>query len=226
MAGMKDERSLSERVYQQLLDDLIFDRIPKKVPISVVSLAERLGVSRTPVHEAILHLERDGLLHRKTNQRPVPKEFSREDIHEIFEMRKLLEVEAVGRAASRIELPSLLQIQDELEALRSEKDEKRWVDMWTNHDANFHSLIAEHCGLPRLSHDIQRYRTLHRILNSSIPGLSDLYSALDDHQAIFNALEKHDVEGARKSMLKHLSTWQRYFTKHFKVGGSVSDGGA
>jgi DNA-binding GntR family transcriptional regulator len=209
------EGSLSEWVYERLLDEILGDQPLPGSAWTVVAIAKRLGISRTPVHDAITMLQRDGLLQRAVNQRPRPVRITRNDVHDIYEMRKLLEPEAARRAASRIALPEVLSLLAELDALEGLRSDKAFREAWARHDAAFHRAIATHCGLPRLAADIARYRLLHRALNRATPDRAGLARAVKEHRAILAACEAADPEAASAAMLAHLRAWQRYFTERW-----------
>jgi DNA-binding GntR family transcriptional regulator len=207
--------SLSEQVYEHLLDEILSGTSRPSSAWTVVAIAKRLGISRTPVHDAITMLQRDGLLERAVNLRPTPVRITKHDIHEIYEMRKLLEPEAARRAAARIGLPEVLRLMAELEDVEQQRSDKRFREAWARHDAEFHRVITLHCGLPRLAADIARYRMLHRALNRALPERSDLDRAIKEHRSILAAFEAADQEAAASAMRAHLQAWQRYFTLHW-----------
>src|SRR5688572_21352810 len=80
--------SLAEAVYQDLLERILDGRLPSDSVVSELALAGKLGVSRTPVHEAVRQLAKDGLVSRTGKHRARIATFSATDVHEVFEMRK------------------------------------------------------------------------------------------------------------------------------------------
>ena len=90
---------LSEAVYESLLEAILSGQLGAGKPVSELALSRQLNVSRTPVHEAIGQLVKDGLVRQEANCRPVVASFSSADIGDIFDMRLLLECEATRRAA-------------------------------------------------------------------------------------------------------------------------------
>ena len=85
----KDNR-MSDVVYERLLEDILSGRRQTGEPLSELALTKVLKVSRTPVHNAVLQLIKDGLVKQDPNCRPVVRGVESEDIVEIFEMRTLL----------------------------------------------------------------------------------------------------------------------------------------
>lgn len=193
----------------------IQSRLQPGAIVSEVSLAKQLDVSRTPVHDALRQLAKDGLVEQHPNRRPVIAQFSREDVHDIFEMRKLLECEAARRAAEGLDRQTLAKLRDTAEALAKNTKTADWLTRWADFDEEFHDAIAKASGSKRLWQDITRYRLLHRGFNKLTTTVAVLQQALEEHCRILDALEERDAKKAAHAMLVHLKEWQAYFVNHF-----------
>src|SRR5262249_48072220 len=146
-----------------------------------VSLAKQLEVSRTPVHDALRQLAKDGLVEQRAGRRAMIATFSKDDLFDIFEMRKLLEAAAARRAATRIDRGTLTHLRGLAEELRAHRDDPDWLTRWTDYDEEFHDAIAKASGSHRLWQDIVRYRLLHRGFNKLVTNVEGLQQALDEH---------------------------------------------
>jgi DNA-binding GntR family transcriptional regulator len=206
-----EKERLSDVVYETLLDAILSAELPPGTVLSEVSLARTLKVSRTPVHDALRQLAKDGLVEQQANRRAVVARFSREDFYEIFEMRKLLEGEAARRAATRIDRPTLVNLQRMAQELADSRGTPDWVARWTDYDEVFHQQIAEASGSKRLANDIMRYRQFHRGFNKLATNGEDLQQAMTEHARILEALENRDPEAAAAAMIAHIQEWQAYF---------------
>jgi len=206
---------LSDTVYQSLLEAIIAGRLASGTIVSEVALAQQLKVSRTPVHDALRQLAKDGLVKQQANRRAVISTFSREDLRDIFDMRKLLEGEAARLAASRIDRPNLARLRAAADALTKSQKKPDWLERWADFDEDFHATIAQASGSPRLSQDIVRYRLLHRAFNKLTTTVEVLQQALEEHYRILGALEKRDAKEASREMVSHIQEWQTYFVNHF-----------
>jgi len=206
---------LSDSVYESLLQAILSGQLAPGTPVSEVALAKDLEVSRTPVHDALRQLAMDGLVEQRANHRAVIARFSKADIFDIFEMRKLLEAEAARRAASRIDRQTLAQLRATADHLGKTRDDPDWVAHWADFDEDFHEAIARASGSPRLWQDISRYRLLHRGFNKLATTVACLQQALDEHLRILDTLEQRDPEQAAGAMLNHITEWQAYFTNQF-----------
>jgi DNA-binding GntR family transcriptional regulator len=203
---------LSEQVYQTLLEDVLAGRLAAGEPVSELSLAKALGVSRTPVHEALIQLVRDGLVTQQANRRPVVAAFSADDIREVFEMRRILEGAAVAAAAARIDRLTLAALRADADRQAAGWDAPDWVARWADHDHLFHATIAKACGNRRLCREVLRYRTLHRGFNKTHTDQRVLRLAQADHVRILDALDRRDPAAAREAMDAHIRESQTFFS--------------
>ena len=206
---------LVEQIYEALLEKIVSGQLERGTILSEVAVAKELDVSRTPVHDALRQLGKDGLIEQVAGRRARVAPFTREDVFEIFEMRLLLEPEAAALAAKRMDLPKLTPLEDSLATLSEKSGSPDWGEAWAVHDAAFHEAIARESGRRRLADDIDRYRLLHRGLNILGGGESELGSAVDEHRRILAALKGGDSERARAEMTAHLRKWQEYFVRTF-----------
>jgi len=221
LTGAEQRTRLSDSVYETLLEAILVGKLPPGTVVSEVSLARQLTVSRTPVHDALRQLSKDGLVLQKANHRAVVAKFTPEDIFDIFEMRKLLEGEAAHRAATRIDrqtLSALRATADSLGKTQAKSNDAHaadWLARWIDFDEDFHSQIAKASGSLRLWQDINRYRLLHRGLNKQATTVESLKQALQEHVRILEALEERNPDTAAKAMIEHIQEWQAYFVNHF-----------
>ena len=215
LQGHIERTRLSDTVYETLLEAITSGKMAPGAIVSEVALSKQLRVSRTPVHDALRQLAKDGLVEQRAGRRAIITSFSQEDVHDIFEMRKLLESEAARRAAERVEPASVAKLRAMGEELRTNPDKTDFVTRWADFDDAFHDAIAKASGSVRLWHDIARYRLLHRGLNKMATNVEVLQTALDQHLQILDALALRDGDTAARLMLGHIQEWQAYFVGHF-----------
>jgi DNA-binding GntR family transcriptional regulator len=172
-----------------------------------------LNVSRTPVHEAVGLLTKDGLVVQVANRRPTITTFSSEEIFDIYEMRRILETEAAYKAATRMDRQTMTHLRERAELFRNAQNAPDVMARWLEFDDIFHAAVAEACGSRRLELDILRYRRLHRVFNRVHVDPSVLVYGLKEHLEILDAIERRDADAARKAMYDHLVEWQRFFVR-------------
>ena len=209
----ENELKVSDGVYGELLNRIVSGQLRPGDTINELSLARELDVSRTPVHDAVSRLVGDGLVTQEGNRRRTVKKLAPADVLDIFDMRTLLEGEAAYRAANRIDRPSLDVLNEMAGQMDVIDDERAWMMAWAEFDDQLHSQIAAASGSLRLFQDIQRYRTLHRVLNRLHTSRDILQNALLEHRAILAALGARDAEAARTEMESHIHEWQIYFSR-------------
>ncbi|VTT99796.1 family transcriptional regulator : Uncharacterized protein OS=Osedax symbiont Rs2 GN=OFPI_31550 PE=4 SV=1: GntR: FCD [Gemmataceae bacterium] len=210
-AATESEGRLSERVYQSLLEAVLSGALAPGEVVSELSLAKAMKVSRTPVHDAVVQLTKDGLLRQEPNRRPVVASFTADDVREVFEVRAVLEGEAAALAAPRIDRPTLAELRATADRLDRQWGRAGWLDRWADFDEGFHAAVARACGNGRLCQEVTKYRTLHRGLNKTHTAADVLRPALAEHLRILDALDRRDPDAARTAMTAHIREWQAFF---------------
>jgi len=208
-----DDEALSETVYHRLLRDILTGHYPCGTVLSELGLGRVLGVSRTPVHDALRQLAKDGLIQRERNCRARVAGITPDDIFEVFEMRKMLEGPAAELAAVRMDRRQLAPLRAAIDQLRAMPRGKDWTTQWAEFDDCFHRTIAEASGNRRLAQDINRYRLLHKGFNRLATEPDCLQSAMAEHIGILEALEAKNGPLARERMVAHIVIWQEYFIR-------------
>jgi GntR family transcriptional regulator, rspAB operon transcriptional repressor len=147
--------SMEDRVADALRDLIVTGQLPEGTPLVQRDLAERLGVSQTPIRVALNELERVGLISVGETGRAVVSRLTREDFEEIYAVRRGLEGLAarVGAAAvGPVELARMRTLLTELEALAKVQD----VDGYLRVRWEFHAACYEAAGRPRLVAEVER----------------------------------------------------------------------
>lgn len=217
--------ALSEQIYQQLLEGILTGRYAQGAVLSELAVARDLGVSRTPVHDALRQLSKDGLVVRERHCRARVAGITADDVFEVFEMRKLLEGPSAELAAGRMDRRQLSPLRAMADALAQAEGAPDWTARWADFDEVFHRTIAEASGNRRLAQDIGRYRLLHKGFNHIATDSVCLASAMTEHLAILEALEARDPKLARERMVAHIAAWQDFFIRSVSlVRGSQSAG--
>ena len=206
---------LSDTAYETLVGAILSGRLAPGTIVSELELARQFNVSRTPVHDALRQLTKDGLVVQEMNRRAMIATFTAEDVHDIFEMRKLLEGEAAKRAATRLDRVAQSALRQSTDKIAASFGNGGLVTRWADFDEMFHMTIAGACGSRRLEQDIARYRLLHRTFNRLTTTPEVLRQALAEHYRILNALERRDAKSAAAEMVAHIHEWQTYFVNRF-----------
>lgn len=199
------ERQSTSAIAAASLRDAIADgRLAPGQRLVESELAAALGVSRTPVREALRSLAAEGLVEMESGRGAVVKTHDAADLDDLFQMRALLEGEAAFRAASRIGTA-------DLEALRASCDRYALIDPATDlaefarENSLFHGIIHEAAGSPRLSSMIRLIADLPLVYRSYIwYDPQQKTHAAQYHSQIVASLASLDGERARILMKEHL----------------------
>jgi DNA-binding GntR family transcriptional regulator len=146
----------------------------------------------------------DGLL-EDSGRRLRVTSFTRGEIVEIYEMRKLLEGAAAELAAVNIAADVVAELRDATKALFASQEAIDWNGRALAFDLRFHDALARGSGNERLYRDISRYRLLVRGLCRITGSQENLRQALAEHEQILAAIEARDPLAARDRMEAHIA---------------------
>lgn len=197
--------SLADVAYERILDAILSGRIPAGEEVSEVSLAADLGISRTPVAQAVQKLAAVGLISRPSGRQPRIAKFHRDEVVELYEMRELLESEAAARAAKNLADEYVEALVADAEKLATAPRTGSWAERAIEFDIRFHDELAVASGNRRLCEQIRQYRLLVRAFCRSTGRRENLSDALEEHRGILAALANRDAKRARSTMAAHIA---------------------
>ena len=201
-----DAPSLSEQAYEAIKAAILSLDIRPGEVLGIGSLAEQLGVSRTPVRDALLLLEKDGLVTLLPQKGAYVSEISVGDIEEIYELRILLEGYAARVAAMRLKAYDLKHIEASLQD--AEEAFQRGDRVLTaDVGRRVHDLLVETVGNERLKTflgELDTHYTRIRRFAVHIPGRFE--KSHQEHMEILAALHSRDTERAERAMMAHLTS--------------------
>ncbi|WP_404827856.1 GntR family transcriptional regulator [Conexibacter stalactiti] len=202
-------QTLTDRAVAALRAAIVDGRLRAGELYSVARLAERLQVSRTPVREALLLLERQGMVRFERNRGARVLESSAHDLDEVFALRLLLEVPAARRAAELVGERELAELTAILDAMREQidgGDERAFMI----HDRRFHEALLAAAGNRRLVGVVGSLRDFVRFRGASTVGRGrDLRAIYDEHVRILDALRAGDAAAVGDAMRDHLVRTRR-----------------
>lgn len=197
-------KPLRELVFESLREAIITAQLKPGERMMEIQLAEEMGVSRTPVREAIRKLELEGLVVMVPRKGAYVAGLSLKDIADVFEIRRALEGLAAELAADRI-------TEDELEKLErylviiAEEIEGGDIEKVVETDTQFHTLLYEASRNSRLSQTISNLREqIQRFRTTSLSYPGRMKEALEEHRKIVEAISVRDGEAARLIAMEHI----------------------
>jgi len=171
---------------------------------SVVSLAETLGVSRTPVREALIELAGRGMVRFERNRGVRILQTSIHDLEEIFEIRLMLEVPAAHRAVARMTPAVVRELRSHLVSMERAAAAGDQSRLWI-HDRRFHHALLVAAGNRRLADYVDSLRDMVLVRGVTTAGRArSLEAIVAEHQAIFDQVEAGDRDGAAATLRAHI----------------------
>jgi DNA-binding GntR family transcriptional regulator len=198
---------LRSTVATQLMLSMFTGQLKAGDRLVVNRVANQMGVSATPVREALVELENLGLLETLPNRGASCLPFGPRELHEIYHLRGVLETEATRMACGKVPNIQVSNLLDQCRELLHETDTSgTWSAKVIEVDIALHSLVVEHCGSGRLRHEIDRYAEMMRTVREVIGNRLNLQRlALEDHTKILECLRKNDASAAAEAMTDHIN---------------------
>ena len=191
--------------YEKVRSAILRTELAPGSVVSQVKLAKSLGVSRTPLREALRLLQREGLVEAQHNQRVKIAGMSFHDMEELYALRIATEALALRCSVPRLtndDFGALHKLIREMDVMMERSD----VDGWEVPHREFHRLLVYRAG-PRserltreLSDHAERYR--RAFIKQGVHGWA---TSAQEHKAILQACEKSDVNGAVEGLARHLA---------------------
>lgn len=208
---INDYELLSQKVYRILKARIIKGDLAQGSKLFEVKIAEQLGVSRTPVREALRELAAEGFVTMSPNQGMVVNKASIKDIQEVLQIRGVLEGLAVRLATEKIAHEEIEKLESIIEEMKSYSSNSSNISddilAFSKLDAQFHGLIFDICANSRLKWVYANLKDLverFRVEAFSIPGTVAI--SINEHREILNALKKKDSALADRLSQKHMET--------------------
>jgi DNA-binding GntR family transcriptional regulator len=205
-----------------VLADVFQGRLRAGQHLRTQELADRFGVSHTPIREALVALAGIGIIDLLPNRGAVVRPVTPRDVWEICQVRRALECEATRRACGRIDLAELHSLADDLRRLRSLKSVSaaQFIKEARVVDSRLHDLIASSCGNAFLANELGRLKILFRAFRDVSWARHEarndclrLAEEAGEHLAIVEALLAGDRKEAGRAMARHIKSGVKYWTR-------------
>lgn len=202
---MRDHKpiSLADQVFERLENDILTGKYQRGELLTEIKLSESLGVSRTPIREALRRLEHEHII-EETSKGSLVLGITQDDLKDIYLIRQHTEGLAAYRAAQIITEEQLSELREILDLQEFYANRGDAVHI-KGTDHQFHELIYRYSGsniiyntLKPLHKKVQKYR------QASVQNSERALSSVKEHRDILNALEAHNAELAQKMMTQHV----------------------
>ena len=197
-------------IYSQILEDILTGRINSGEKLTEADLAKRFHVSRTPIREALLQLEKEDFIVHTKHVGAVVRKVSARQVEETHEVVALLESHATGIAAPRMterDVTLLAKLQMKMrECLKASK-----FSSYVQLNAEFHDFFSKKCGNEKLRETILDLRkSIYRVVaeGQTLPRHATEY--LDSHERILEAVKRNNPSEAAQLMKSHVHDSKAY----------------
>ena len=196
-----EHENLDDKIYRRLKSMLAEGRLAPGQRIWQEELAREMGVSRTPLVNALKRLAQERLLEWISRRGIYVRRFSLREAAELFEVREGLEPMAARLAASRItteEVDQLIAVFNHFSIRPTPADIRRYLKC----DRHFHWRLVELAGNPHLAAAMESVNIMISAYQAGVP--RSLAESLPEHRAVLSALRRHDSEASEAAMRVHI----------------------
>jgi DNA-binding GntR family transcriptional regulator len=207
-----------QAIVRAILTDIFHGKYRAGQRLVTEALANRFGVSHTPIREALIELGSSGVVNLLPNRGAVVRKVTARDVREVLQVRKVLECEAVRGAAKRADRARVTAIETDIRALASAPVGSDAVAQARELDNTLHDFICASCGNGFLQSELRRLRTLYQAFRDVTWDLEEARSDFHrigveagEHLAITAALLVRDARAASRAMTAHIRSGVTYW---------------
>ena len=202
--------SLAEQVFERLENEILTGAYQRGEVLTEMHLVSDLGVSRTPIREALRRLEQEHII-EITPKGILVIGVTMKDLMDIFSIRIQIEGMAAAETAKNITDEQLAELREVLE-LQEFYLPKKDADRIKIMDSKFHQLIYRFSGSTALNDTLlPLHKKVQKYRKASVENENRAQQSAFEHRAIFEAIAAHDAELASKKMVEHITNAKIYF---------------
>jgi DNA-binding GntR family transcriptional regulator len=202
-------KSLKERAYDILKELILTGRLEQGELHNEKRLAEVLGVSRTPVREALLELSREGMVVFVPSKGVKVRKITSKQVQEVFEIRRIIEghiIQVISKQLTPADLKKIDMIISKQKRLAGRDEMVGFIEI----DKEFHLFLASKMGNQQIEAILQNLRDqIHLMGIRAIQDHSRLQQVIKEHHLIFSALKKKDGKKAHRELILHLKNTEK-----------------
>lgn len=202
--ALAQPQPLAKMAFEAIREAIISGQLRSGEIYNEKALAGQLGISRTPVREALLELSVVGLITFLPRRGIIINDYNESDIEEIFQLRQAIEQWVIAQVAEdngKVDLKALEKsLADQQKSLEGQD-----FLAFMGADRAFHTLLADQVGNKRLISVLEGLRDMIQVMGLSAlarPGRAD--EVLAEHRRMLDAIKAGDAQAARRAMLEHL----------------------
>ncbi len=209
---LKIPENLTQQAYRSIRDEIVTGRLDGQQHFTEAYFANRYGISKSPIREALNRLESEGLITIIPRRGAFVREFSIHDVEEIYELREVLEALVVRNAVLDSKtLAHLHEIAHSAQSYLEKNDKPNYI----RRDTAFHTTLAKASNNSRLRKMLESMHNQMTILRRQTFELTG-QSSIKQHIRILEALEKGQRETAARLMVEHIQAVRKRLVDHLK----------
>ncbi len=214
---MDDFLPLRDVVFRTLRQAILTGEMKPGERLLEIHLANKLGVSRTPIREAIRMLELEGLVIMVPRRGAQVAQITEKSMSDVLEVRCALDVLAVELACERITAEAVEELREACRAFEKATATKD-VHVIAKADVAFHDIIFKAAGNPRLTQMINNLaEQMYRYRFEYIKDESQHQMLIREHCLICESIEKRDVEAAKDAIRKHIENQENSIIRQIRL---------
>lgn len=211
-----------DAIVQALLADVFQGRLKAGQHLVTQELADRFGVSHTPIREALIELGGIGIVTLQPNRGAIVRRVTAREVREVCQVRRALECEAVRSACGRIDPADLQALAAEFKKLTAANGRggQRAVAKARDLDSRLHDLIAASARNTFLANELNRLKLLFRAFrdvawehDGALNDFGRIAEETHEHLAILAALQAGDARAAARAMSQHIRSGMKYWSR-------------
>lgn len=207
--NMDEYLPLRDVVFNTLRNAILTGELSPGERLMEIKLADKLGVSRTPIREAIRKLELEGLVVNTPRKGAEVANISAADLRDVLEVRRSLEILAINLACQKMTQESLDELYENIQEFKRSIDSKGATDIAYT-DVSFHDIIYKSTGNNRLIQILNNIREqMYRYRLEYIKDRESWKTLVDEHMAIYEAIKNRDSEAAVRAILTHIDNQEK-----------------
>lgn len=202
--GSRDRHSLHGKVYEKIREDILNGKYEQHTELKEAAIGAELGVSRTPVREALRQLELEGLVNMIPNRGAFVNRITEKDVQDIYLIRSMLEGQCARWATEYITEAQLEDLEETL-CLSEYHTKKNHIDKLYELDSLFHEQLYAASNSRILKHVLSDFHDyVKQVRRASIASDGRSVKSTEEHRVIFEAIKARDADRAEELAKEHV----------------------
>jgi len=219
VAATFDHGRRRQSIAQAVIEEIFHGRLRAGQRLITQNLADRFGVSHTPIREALIELAALGIIDLLPNRGAVVRPVTARDVREVCEVRRILECEATRNASGRVDAVILKKFRTDIQRIKdSSLSDRQIIPLARETDSRLHDTIAQASGNAFLAKEIARLKAVFRAFRDvaweqeeARNDLGRVTVEADEHLAVIEALLIEDSTAAAEAMAAHIRSGEYYW---------------